>query len=552
MQQQIGKALTSLEYVTAEKLAQSVADRVRTECIETDILRRESLVTLFRVKRLVQDNEQALAALDEAITICSALGLRPDKRPWLHSLWTLRAEFLTEIGRPDAAIAQWEQFLAESRGDGLAHTRIQLGMAQTYISCRRTTEYTQCMQAAYQEARALPQEAAEQLGNLFLEAALAEGRAGRFTSAAGLLQSAVDYLGSMGEGKPMKPAHALRIEEAQLRVADFLERAGFFERADSKRLQVLEAATARLGSDDAHVIMIRKVTALAMAQHTLKPFEFAERLLSLNASSAQRTGKLSQLVEARLDLSETYRLRGKYVDAITQLRLAYLKLRDHDEPTDKVQVLYAVARLFTDCGDPHRAGQILDLAFSDAEKIQGHQGTRLQAWLSASKAKLLSSEEPQEAREALQKSYDLLAELPPSADNISKVELRLVRLSLDNEDVQVNDIPGSIAVRLDEISKEFGETHAHHRAALVYRKAQCLIERADLDTAAAELRGAKELLEQRGSKGTVLYAAVLATLADILPDEQPEATEYRSIANNLYREARAALATWDINDRSGF
>jgi len=248
-------------------------------------------------------------------------------------------------------------------------------------------------------------------------------------------------------------------------------------------------------------------------------------------------------VKALIALSKAHSARGMYDDAMQDLRQAHQLLNEFYEEIHcdvRVEVLREFASLLMECGVREEAELLFRHAVTEAEDMPRPEGIVHEVNLVFSLASILSKEKPVEARTLIERCYDLLDQLPPSHEPVSRTELKLLLLFIDGDEEGAEALEEMAASRLHELQYQYGEGFVSAQAHLMFQKANSLIKIWNLQDARKELERAKQLLERHAKDKTSLYAMVLSRLADTLSPDDSRVFEYRERADEIRRRAEQA------------
>jgi tetratricopeptide (TPR) repeat protein len=527
-----------LEFVGAEKVAKALVRLVESGCPPSNPLLRRALVELSETAKLVQDYDLADVAITKAMQLAALYGRVDDGDCALNKLRQRRADLMIFLGRTEEALALWALVFDEGGCDKTQRAAGCIGMAQAHMAAGRIQEYGTFMRMAYQEAKDVPRQSAEALGGVLVDGGNREARAGRFEASAGLLQSALDIL------RESSDQSWRNLADFEMHIAEQLERAGLFQRADTKRTRVLHEVVKMLSERDEYAMETRQTLALGMVGHARGNFEWAEQMLVDNVTYAQESQDPTQIAKALVALAEAHRVRGMYMEAVQDMSGAYQCLCEKVDPYVRIKVLRDFGDLLSECGAGDRAESIYRKAVQEAKCLAGPSGITAEVAALSSLARSIATEKPGEAQEVMQRCRDLLDELPPSYEPISRMDLNLISFSFNEEEVQPDTIVTSISQRLQELRQSSGEAYAVERASLMYRRGQALLRSGDIEGARAEFEAIKDLLEKRAATQTTLFAMVLTRLVDTLSPDDGRVREYRERAEAIIEQAVQASEAW--------
>lgn len=533
-----------LEFVGAEKVAKTLVKRVESGCPPSNPLLRRVLVELSETAKLVQDYDLADAAITKAMQLAALYGRVDDGDCSLNELRQRRADLMTSLGRTEEALALWALVFDESEHDKTQRAAGCIGMAQAHMAAGRIQEYGTFMRMAYNEAKDAPSQSADALVLVLVDGGNREARAGRFEGAAALLQSALDLM------RESSDRYWRELTDFEMNIAEQLERAGLFQRADTKRTRVLHEVIAMLGERDEYVIDIRQTLALGMVGHMGGNFEWAEQMLADNVTYAEESQEPTQIAKALVALAEAHRVRGMYAEAVQDMSAAYQYLSEEVDPYVRIKVLRDFGDLLSECGAGNKAESIYREAAQEARYIAGPGGITAEVAVLSSLAGSIATERPAEAQDVMCRCRDLLDELPPSFEPISRKDLNLISLTVNEDEVEPGTIAKSVTQRLDELRRDSGEDHPIERASLMYRRGQALLRSGDIVGARAEFEVIKDLLEKRVGAQSTLFAMVLTRLADTLPPHDGRVREYHERSQAIIQRAVQASEKWGNSGES--
>jgi tetratricopeptide (TPR) repeat protein len=515
--------------------------RAEAECLKADPLRAVALHAASRLAFHLNDPLKAEDYLTRAIQITAAHSHPSDRKEIMCTLQMSKAKLLSMLGRPEEALSLWSAVLQHSQDDCAGRAAVLMEMARAHSAAGRPTEYAKLMQQVFSELPKKPDDdLMSQLAFVFAKAGLAEMNDSRFESAIALWQTCVRYLRAVpGDNRES-------IEGALMNEAECLAKVGRFERATQVLQETLTDATDRLGVEHADVIGIRDVLAFGLLESERYGFEKAERLLAQNLSFARQHGGPDGIAEAVMSLAKARCQRGMYQEAAEGIR-NMLEASDVDVgPYARVKLLKAMSEILTECGLLDNASQTLLAALPETQKLPDQGRIATQVGIFARIANLLANTDRDAARQALEKCYELLVELPAGVEPVSTKELRLLSLCIDGEDASAQAGESVASKRLEEFEQENGHTEVTHRVHLMLAKAKYQEQSGNTDGAIELLEKSKSLLEGRFRDQTTLYGGVVLALAALLPDDHPNIDEYHEKARQISQRVREAFG--DLRD----
>jgi tetratricopeptide (TPR) repeat protein len=453
-----------------------------------------------------------------------------------------RADLMIRLGRSEEAIALSTLVLDDRDHSTTQRVASCLSLAEAHMAAGRAQEHGRFMHLASLAAESVSQQLAPQLAGIFAEAANREGEAGRFTAAVELFNSAIQCLSRSYD------EHWEHIARLAMCVADLYERAGMFTDADDTREEVLRAVTCKLNKQSRLVIDVREDLALGMSSHAEGNFEHAEQMLFENVEIARTLIDPDLLIRTQVALSKAYSARGMYQAALRILRETYQQLSEENEPEVRIVLLKEFGGCLAECGAGEEAEKLFRQAVEEAENIPGPDGIVTQVSLLSSLAGIMSTTNPEEARSKIQRCYDLLDELPPSCEPVSRLDLKLVSKSIDEDGTESPGLGDNATSRLKNLEQRFGHAFPEERAVLMLQKAEALMQSWNREEAREQLERAKGVLEERARTHTVVFAMVLSKLIETLSPDDPQVLEYRQQAEAILERAHQARSQLDNQD----
>jgi tetratricopeptide (TPR) repeat protein len=542
---QIRYCVNNMQFVDAEKLAKTLVERVETECAPDHPLRRRALVELSHVLARLEDYEKADEALIKAIQLAAVHGQASGGEGDLNELRMIRADLMHDLGRTEEAIALSALVLDDTEHSVPQRAASYIILAQAHMAVGRIQEYSSFMQLAYAAAQSAPREFAGELVAIFVEGGNREVQAGRFLAAAGLFQLAIAHM------RESFDEDVERIARLEMYVAEQYDRAGMFSEADRARARVLREMSNKLGKDAMLVMDIREELALGMVGHSGGRFEYAEQMLVENVEIAQESLDPDLLMRTQLALSKAYSSRGMYADTLKILREAHQQLSEDVDPEVRIRVLREFGGCLAECGAAEEAEMLFRQAVEEARFLPGPDGIVTEVSVLSSLAGIIATKDPEEARSVMQKCRDLLDELPPSYEPVSRLDLNLVSHGINDDSAGPHAVEADATLRLASLQQEYGESFPFERASLMVQKAGAPMKAYDLNGAREELEEAKSLLERRALTQTSLFGMVLSMLSETLPPGDPMVLEYHQQVDEIMgrvNQARAELDNWGRED----
>lgn len=539
---EVDACIQDRQLVEAERHVKALLEKVRGTCAGSDPLIRQVLCEYSRVLVLLADYDRTDEVLLEAIQLASHGADHTRIRDEVNNLGRARVLLMSDSGRHQDAIELAATIYGQVERSSPLRASMCLCLAQAYMAIGRKDDYKKFMQEALSIADTPLLPKAREFASVFSQAGIRESMSGRFASAATLGQTASRLLGSLGDEL------SAEVAELEMHAAQEYERAGEFSIADSIRAHTLQEMTARLGSAPEVLIKIREQLAVGLMGHSGGNFERAEALLHENITIARDSSNLDLLIEQQIVLAKAYSARGKYVDALTLFRAAY----EHSSAasTDEIQVLAMkeFANSLAECGAFKKAEALYRKAVAETRSIPGRDAKVLLTKLLYSLASIVAENNSEEARAFLAESHDVLDSLAANDQPVARGDLRLMEHSLGEDSTSPEVIEAKATARLRQLQRDFGKSYTYEQAQLMAKKAEALKDSWQLKSAAAELEGARELLEKRAGTRTSLYAMILSRLADVLPPDDSRIFEYRSDAEAILRDleqVRALVDSWE-------
>jgi hypothetical protein len=214
----------------------------------------------------------------------------------------------------------------------------------------------------------------------------------------------------------------------------------------------------------------------------------------------------------------------------------------------RIGLLKEFAGCLAELGSGEEAAMLFRQALEESTLILGPQTVLLQVELLSSLASVIAISDPEEAHSKIKQCHDLLDELPPGYEPVSRLDLRLLSSSVDNATVSSDGRGGKVEARLRDLEQRFGHAFPEERALLMLQKAEALMASWDRDGAQDLLEMAKRVLEERARSHTVVYAMVLSKFIETLLPDDPRVMEYRKQAAAIMEEAERASSYLDHQD----